>query len=128
MASLKQRRQVRNSAYPNLGSHEGSIWVRCPYEWHVKAKQYAKIRHDRDVSTGDEWRMGMKTNPHYDGLMGEYVIGHLLDLPVDEDNTRRDFKRDFVTRFGLLYQGDSLLNVGFLYTIDSLCDFWVSFF
>jgi hypothetical protein len=33
--------------------------------------------------------------------MGEYIIGHLLDLPVDEDNTRRDFKRDFVTRFGL---------------------------
>ena len=101
MTSLKQRRQVRNSAYPNLGSHEGSIWVRCPYEWHVKALKHAKIRHDRDVRTGDEWRKGMKKNPHYDGLMGEYIIGHLIDLPVDEDDTRRDFKRDFVSRYGL---------------------------
>jgi hypothetical protein len=101
MTSLKQRRQVRNSAYPSLGSHEGSIWVRCPYKWHVKALRHAKIRHDRDVRTGDEWRRGMKTNPHYDGLMGEYIIGNLIDLPVDEDDTRRDFKRDFVSRFGL---------------------------
>jgi len=101
MTSLKQRRQVRNSAYPNLGSHEGSIWVRCPYDWHDKALKHAKIRHDRDVRTGDEWRKGMKKNPHYDGLMGEYIIGNLIDLPVDEDDTRRDFKRDFVSRFGL---------------------------
>jgi hypothetical protein len=120
MSTLKQRRQSRNLNFPHLGSHEGSIWVRCPYDWHITALKHAKIRHERDRKTGIPWRIGHKKNPHYDGLMGEIIIGHLLDLPVDVDDTRRDFKRDFITRFGLRIDNKNTewLNIGAVRTVD----------
>ena len=127
---MEDRRRVRNPSFPEFGSHPRSFWVDCPYEWHEKCMRHAAIRQARDEKVGTAWRTGMKHNPHYDGLMSEMVTGHVLGLPVDFNSTRRDFKKDFVSRFGMRLdaKSTSVLNIPAVRVIDvdpQPCDIYV---